>query len=106
MVSDSLAHTAAREVLEETGWTIDPASVQPIGLLHYYQLTTVPVSHPYPYPDFCQLVVTAVATAHAGELDTWTDTDGWEERARLRSIAEIETLPLTSAERYFIDRIR
>ena len=72
-------------------------------MLHYYHLTPVDVAHPYPHPDICQLVVEAIGTAHAGDPDTWADTDGWEQRAWLAAISAVEKLPLTAAERYFID---
>jgi 8-oxo-dGTP pyrophosphatase MutT (NUDIX family) len=102
---ETVAETAVREVREETGWVIDRASVQPMGLLHYHHLTPVAADHPYPYPDFCQLVVAASAAAHVGEPDKWSDLDGWEQRTRLVPISDIAAMPLTAAERFFAGRL-
>lgn len=53
------AETLAREVLEETGWTIrDPAL---LGVLVFHHLSERPRHYAYPYPEFVQLVYRASA---------------------------------------------
>ena len=102
---ETVAQTAVREVYEETGWVVDTESIRQVGLLHYHHLTPVAADHPYPHPDFCQLVIAAEASRHASNPDTWTDTDGWEQRARLVPLVDLARLSLTAAERFFVDHV-
>jgi 8-oxo-dGTP pyrophosphatase MutT (NUDIX family) len=48
-----------REVLEETGWTLQDAVL--LGPLHFQHLTPKPVDHPYAYPHFMQPIYVADA---------------------------------------------
>ena len=43
-----------RELLEEVGWSL--AGVFLLGFAHFHHLTPRPADHPYPYPDFLQMV--------------------------------------------------
>src|ERR1044071_5320209 len=56
---ETLMQTLEREVLEETGWTIQ--SPRLIGLAHFQHLTPRPEDYRYPYPDFLHLVYAAIA---------------------------------------------
>ncbi|WP_330274118.1 hypothetical protein OG205_46670 [Lentzea sp. NBC_00516] len=76
-----------REVHEETGWLLDRESLRPLGWLHFEHLAPRRPDHLYPYPDFLQVVFHGTATERAGGSD-WTDTDGYELRSRLVSVAE------------------
>lgn len=89
------AETACREVMEETGWTLDPATLELLGWLHMETLEPQPADHPFPHPDFLQYVYTGRAAAGAaGRNPEWTDTDGYEVSSCLMSIDEaIDRLP-------------
>lgn len=82
------AETACREVHEETGWILDRVSVEPIGWLHLECLRAQPEDHPYPHPDFLQLVCLARATHRDEGPDVWVDTEGWEQASRLVPLDE------------------
>ena len=78
------AETAAREVREETGWLIDPASLRRLGWLHLQHLRPQPLDHPYPHPDFLQVVYTASARERVVGPDvSWTDSEGYELASQL-----------------------
>jgi 8-oxo-dGTP pyrophosphatase MutT (NUDIX family) len=76
------AETARREVHEETGWLIDPATIVPLGFMVAHNCGE-PLP-PYPHPDVLQLIVTASASERAAA--EWTDTEGFEVSSRLVSI--------------------
>lgn len=80
---ETLDQTLARELLEESGWTLrDPA---PLGFLHFLNRSPKPPGSPYPYPDFAQVIYTATAaTYHPGALLP----DAYELGARFHPIAE------------------
>jgi ADP-ribose pyrophosphatase YjhB (NUDIX family) len=81
--------TAAREVHEETGWLVDENSLRQLGWLHLEHLSPVPAGHPFPHPDFCQLVLAGRASERAGGPTAgWTDTDGYETSSTLMSIED------------------
>ncbi len=69
---ESWEQTAQREVAEETGWVVDPAALRPLGFIHLHHLDPVPVEHPYPHPDFLQVVFTGEGT---GDPVGWVDTE-------------------------------
>ncbi|HEX7165809.1 MAG TPA: NUDIX domain-containing protein [Acidimicrobiales bacterium] len=83
---ETLAETACREVHEETGWVLDPQSVEPIGFMHMRNTGERFGGSTYPYPDTLQLVVVARATERAA--DDWTDTEGYELSSRLVPLAD------------------
>ncbi len=86
---ESHAETACREVMEETGWTIDSASLQPLGWLHIESVGPQPADHPFPHPDFLQYVYTAtVSEGPDGRNAEWTDTEGYEVSSCLMSIED------------------
>jgi 8-oxo-dGTP pyrophosphatase MutT (NUDIX family) len=88
---ESFAETAAREVEEETGWLLLPGSFRLLGWLHIEHLGPVPEDHPYPHPDFCQLVGVAQAVERLGGADVdWTDTEGYEVSSEPMTIPDAE----------------
>lgn len=76
--------TASREVREETGWNIATRSITHLGFLHLFNPGDP--QPPYPHPDNLQVVVTARATARAGQ--DWTDVEGYEVSSRLVPLRE------------------
>ena len=81
---ETYAETACREVHEETGWLLDPASIEPLGWMHIHNLGEP--HPPFPHPDAVHLVVTASATRRAAA--EWTDTEGYELSSRLAPLDE------------------
>jgi ADP-ribose pyrophosphatase YjhB (NUDIX family) len=78
-VGETLEQTAHREVVEETGWLIEPSSLRQLGWLHHEDLTPRPGGSPYPHPDFLQVVLAGRAHARERCIETpWSDTDGYE----------------------------
>lgn len=76
---ETLVETASREVHEETGWLIDPRSLRRLGWLHFEHLREQPVDHPWPHPDFLQVVHAGRALDRDGGADVeWTDAEGYE----------------------------
>jgi 8-oxo-dGTP pyrophosphatase MutT (NUDIX family) len=95
---ETYAETARREVHEETGWLLEPESLQDIGWLHFEHLKAQPADHPYPHPDWLQIVYRAAATTRDGDHDTeWTDTEGYEQRSKLVGISEARDLVIGDA---------
>ncbi len=90
--------TLGREVLEETGWSLNRASL--VGFLHFHHLSPKPLGYAYPYPDFVQLVYVAEAGEFVSDV---RDPDDYEIEAVFRPVAEVEGLALSRAERLFLD---
>lgn len=95
---ESLAQTARREVLEETGWLL--GKLVPLGFLHFHHLTPRPAGHPYPYPDFLQLLYLAQATEYTG---TPRGAAVWELDSRFRPIAEVNGLKISAYCQAFLN---
>jgi hypothetical protein len=90
---ESFVETACREVHEETGWLLDPSTVQRIGWLHIENLEPQPPHHPWPHPDFLQIVTTGVAHDRDGGRDNdWTDVEGWETSSVLLPVVAAATI--------------
>lgn len=87
---ESHVATACREVREETGWILEPESVESIGWLHLELLEPQPDDHPYPHPDFLQLVCVGRAHERLNGPEVWVDTEGWEQGSRLVALDEID----------------
>jgi 8-oxo-dGTP pyrophosphatase MutT (NUDIX family) len=77
--------TGCREVLEETGWAIDPRSFEPLGFIHLYNRGEP--NPPYPHPD----VLWPVFLAQGCELSAegWVDTEGYVTSSRLVPVREV-----------------
>lgn len=95
---ETLEETLRRELLEETGWT--PESPRVVGFRHFRTLGPKQPVHPYPYPDFLQVVYAARAGKYLPErrLD-----DGYEVASVFRPVAEVRALALTPGEFVFLD---
>jgi len=91
--------TAVREVAEETGWDLDVGSLSVIGFLHFHHLSPVPADHPYPHPDFLQLVQHGTAT---GSPVDWVDPEGWVVRSWFADRALLDSQPLSPSERHLL----
>ena len=87
--AETLIETGCREVHEETGWLVDPDSLRPLGWLHFEHLREQPDDHPWPHPDFLQVVYTGRASDREGGPDVdWTDTEGYELSSRRMTVDE------------------
>jgi 8-oxo-dGTP pyrophosphatase MutT (NUDIX family) len=95
--------TARREVYEETGWLVDEADLRLLGFLHFRYVDAMPDDHPYPHPDFLQLVYTAPARGREGDGTGWVDLDGWELGHRLHTLADLGRLGLPAVQYAFTD---
>lgn len=82
------AETACREVMEETGWTLDPESLELLGWLHMEKLDHPDPNDPFPHPDFLQYVYAGRADEDREREPGWTDTEGYELSSSLMSIEE------------------
>lgn len=96
---ESWRQTAQREVREETGWHVDPDQLTPLGFIHLRHLTPVPPGHPFPQPDFLNVVLHGVGT---GSPVGWVDLEGWVQRSRLMPYAAAAGLPLSAAGSVFL----
>ena len=99
---ETWAQTAVREVAEETGWRLDPESLVMLGFLHLRHLSAVPVGHPYPNPDFLQVVLHGQAT---GGSPGWVDSEGYVLRTTPVAVDDVELLPVSDAERHAVRAI-
>ncbi len=95
---ESLTETLRREALEETGWSL--TSPRLLGFKHFHHLMSKPDGYPYPYPDFLQVVYTAVAEVYHPEQRI---VDDYELSARFLPLAEVRALPLSPVQRMFLD---
>jgi ADP-ribose pyrophosphatase YjhB (NUDIX family) len=95
---ESLTGTLRREALEETAWSL--ISLRLLGFKHFHHLMPRPDGYPYPYPDFLQVVYTAVAEVYHPDQRT---VDDYELDARFLPLAEVRTLLLSPIQRMFLD---
>jgi 8-oxo-dGTP pyrophosphatase MutT (NUDIX family) len=95
---ESLTETVRREALEETGWSL--TSLRLLGFKHFHHLTPRPDGYPYPYPDFLQVVYTAVAEVYHPDQRR---VDDYELDARFLPLAEVRTLLLSPVQRILLD---
>ena len=84
---ETFAQTACREVLEETGWLVGPASLTQVGWLHYEAGPHRGPEIPWPHPDIFHALF--VGRASSREAEDWTDTEGYELSSRLISPDEV-----------------
>jgi 8-oxo-dGTP pyrophosphatase MutT (NUDIX family) len=94
---ETLEQTLHRELLEETGWTIAQSWL--LGFKHFHHLAPVPSDHPYPYPDFIQVVF----AAHAGTFRPEAkEPDGHELEATFQPVAGVQTRHLSNGQHVFL----
>jgi 8-oxo-dGTP pyrophosphatase MutT (NUDIX family) len=91
---ETLMQTLEREVLEETGWTIQ--SPRLIGLVHFQHLTPRPNDYRYPYPDFLHLVYVATPDRYDAAQ---REVDGYELEAGFQPLTTVAALPISQGER-------
>jgi ADP-ribose pyrophosphatase YjhB (NUDIX family) len=94
---ETLEQTLRREVLEETGWTIDRPQL--LGCLHFHHLSPKPPAYAYVYPDFLQPVFTANAMKHAPDHQV---QDAYVVESRFRTLAEIAELHVPVGQRMLL----
>src|SRR5262249_27839583 len=58
-LGETLDEALRRELLEETGWCIEPT--RQLGFIHFHHLADKPADYALPYPDFLQVVYLARA---------------------------------------------
>jgi 8-oxo-dGTP pyrophosphatase MutT (NUDIX family) len=103
MAGESYRATARREVYEETGRTIDEHLMRPLGFLHYRYVEPQPEDHPYPHPDFLQIVYAArIDDRGEAREHGWTDLDGREQGHHLHPLNELDNLPVSAPQRAFL----
>lgn len=95
---ETLMQTLQREMLEETGWTIE--HIHLLGFKHLHHLTPVPQGYSYISPDFCQLIYAARAHTHSPEV---VRTDDIEIETFFYPIAEVQALNLKPAEIVYLE---
>ena len=95
---ETLEETLRREVLEETGWTLQ--EVRLLGLLHFHHLVDKPEGYRYPYPDFVQLIYTGQAGEYRGEA---REVDDYELDACFQPLEQLERLSLSASQRMFLN---
>lgn len=86
---ESYVETACREIHEETGWLLDPDSLEHIGWLHFEHLRERHPEHKWDTADF--LMTVYVGRAHdrdGGRDNPWSDVEGHELSSVLMSIDE------------------
>ena len=86
-VGETLVETACREVLEETGWVLNPASLRHIGWLHYEAGPHRGPDIPWPHPDIFHALY--AGRAQSLQAEDWVDTEGYELSSRVVSTAEV-----------------
>jgi len=98
---ETLLEGLAREISEETGWTI----VQPrlLGVMHFLHLTPCPEKYPYPCPEFLQVVY----VAHAEALDiTSKKIDDYETDAAFMAFDEALKLPIADGQKAYLFELK
>lgn len=95
---ESPEEALAREVLEETGWSL--CSAKPIGILHYRLLGSLPDGWRRPYPDFLQIVYAGIPGSFRPELK---EEDGYELDSKFIVIEEARRLPLRAGQQALLD---
>lgn len=94
---ETLEETLRREVLEETGWTLRAPT--PLCFLHFRHLSPRPLGHPYPHPDFVQVVYMAQADAYEPDARV---ADNHELGSDFRPLAAVRALALTAHEQLYL----
>jgi 8-oxo-dGTP pyrophosphatase MutT (NUDIX family) len=98
---ETMRQTAVREVHEETGYQLEPKSLQLLGFLHFEHLAPPPDDYPYPHPDFLQLVCRGRASERPS--DDWQDIDGYVQRSWLETPSRARQLTLDPVSLPFLD---
>jgi len=95
---ESFTQTLERELLEETGWTVN--RIQYLGFQHFNHLTPKPEGYRYPYPDFLQVIFCADALTQLPEAK---EVNGYELDTAFYPISDLSTLSLPKSERFYLN---
>lgn len=95
---EGLADTLRRELLEESGWSIDHISL--LGFKHFHHLTPRPEQYLYPYPDFLQVIYVAHAVEFHAESK---QSDIYELEVGFYPLEQARALTLTEDNRLFLE---
>ena len=99
---ETFEQTLRREVIEETGWTVE--SISRLGFIHLEHLKPKPPGFQFPYlPHFFQIIYTARASKHVPDLMC---DDDYEEDATFVPIGELDGLGISEAELGYVRYIR
>ncbi len=102
---ETVVETARREVWEETGWWIDPESVETLGWIHVESLVEAGDAPRYPHPDDFHKVVTARPSHPDEGHEDWVDTEGHVDRSEFVPLDLIPGAVLANpVERAFLYR--
>lgn len=88
---ENLDEALQRELLEETGWSIEQTTY--LGFMHYHPLKSDTF-------DFMQLIYTAQANTHTPEAKI---LDDYEIESRFIPISEIDTINIPDAQRQYLN---
>jgi 8-oxo-dGTP pyrophosphatase MutT (NUDIX family) len=103
---ESYQATARREVYEETGRMIEERLLRPLGFLHYRFVDDRPDDHPYPHPDFLQIVyATRIDGGDQAGGTPWADVEGWEQGHHLHPLRDLDDLQVSAPQRAFLDLV-
>lgn len=84
---ESYVETACREIHEETGWLLDPDSLEHVGWLHFEHLRERHPQHRWESADFLMTVYVGRAVDRdGGRENDWSDIEGYELSSVLLSI--------------------
>jgi ADP-ribose pyrophosphatase YjhB (NUDIX family) len=104
---ETFADTIVREVHEETGWHVDPASIVRLGWLRLAISTPRPAVPFGPHPDFLHIVCAAVARDRDGDPAVeWTDVMGYEVSSTLVPLDRAAATFDDPVARWFVERAR
>ena len=99
---ETFEQTLRREVIEETGWTVE--SISRLGFIHLEHLKPKPLGFQFPYlPHFFQIIYTARASKYVPDLMC---DDDYEEDATFVPIGELGGLDISEAELGYVRYIR
>ena len=87
-----------RELLEETGWEVQPTNL--IGVTHLQHLGPKPAGYSSPYPDFLWLIYRAEAVRRRDERRV---ADDYEMESRFMEVDEARALLPDAAGRFYLD---
>lgn len=95
---ETLAQTARREVVEETGWQVTIGQL--LGFLHFQHLTPLPPEIQGAKPTFVQLIYLATAHTYCAEA---REENGYELDATFVALDQLPEYNLSTAERLFLE---
>ena len=98
---ETFEQTLRREVVEETGCTID--AISRLGFIHLEHLGPVPSGYRFPHPHFFQVVYTAGAVEY--DPDSARDDD-YEDSSAFVSMGELDSLGISEAELEYVRILR